>query len=226
MGCVLLAASSLATCSLVRFQPTAPRFWRSCSSLRAPMMTLATVGRCKSQFKAICGTLLLVSFATSSIASTTLCRYSFSTSRVASATSLAPQALKNALPPPNVPAPKLRTGTCRPEWPSCLNSMEDKMRQRKAQVHDGNAKSVPGKAGEYERGPPEARTEVPYLTRTMTRVMSSLWGAPEAKASAALIILAMESFAGSPLQFEMASRRRWSPHSSRVGFMASLKPSV
>jgi hypothetical protein len=99
-------------------------------------------------------------------------------------------------------------------------------RQRKAQVHDGNAKSVPGKAGEYERGPPEARTEVLYLTRTMTRVMSSLWGAPEAKASAALIILAMESFAGSPLQFEMASRRRWSPHSSRVGFMASLKPSV
>ena len=37
-----LAASSLATCSGVRFQPTAPRFWRSCSSLRAPMMTFAT----------------------------------------------------------------------------------------------------------------------------------------------------------------------------------------
>ena len=33
-----------------------------------------------------------------------------STSRVASATSLAPQALKNSLPPPNVPVPKLRTG--------------------------------------------------------------------------------------------------------------------
>src|SRR5579862_5997370 len=46
-----------------------------------------------------------------------------STRRVASATSLAPQALKNSLPPPNVPAPKLRTGTCRPERPSCLNSM-------------------------------------------------------------------------------------------------------
>ena len=67
MGWVALAASSLATWSLVRFQPTEPRFWRSCSSLRAPMMTLATVGRCNSQFRAICGTVLPVSLATSSI---------------------------------------------------------------------------------------------------------------------------------------------------------------
>ena len=44
---VALAASSWATCVGVRFQPTAPRFWRSCSSLRAPMMTFATVGRCE-----------------------------------------------------------------------------------------------------------------------------------------------------------------------------------
>jgi|SRR5580704_22928 hypothetical protein len=32
-----------------------------------------------------------------------------------SATSLLPQALKNSVPPPKVPAPKLRTGTWRPE---------------------------------------------------------------------------------------------------------------
>ena len=56
-----LAASSLATCSRVRFQPTAPRFSRSCCSLRAPMMTVATVGRCSSQLRAICGTVLPVS---------------------------------------------------------------------------------------------------------------------------------------------------------------------
>ena len=31
----------------VSFQPTAPRFCRSCSSLRAPMITLDTVGRCE-----------------------------------------------------------------------------------------------------------------------------------------------------------------------------------
>ena len=67
-----LAASSFATCSGVSVQPTAPRFWRSCSSLRAPMMTLATVGRCSSQFSAICGTVLPVSLAISSSASTTL----------------------------------------------------------------------------------------------------------------------------------------------------------
>jgi hypothetical protein len=38
--------------------------------------------------------------------------------RVASATSLLPQALKNSVAPPKVPAPQLRTGTRRPEWPS------------------------------------------------------------------------------------------------------------
>ncbi len=46
-----------------------------------------------------------------------------STSRVASATSLAPQALKNSLAPPNVPVPRLSTGTIRPERPSRLKSM-------------------------------------------------------------------------------------------------------
>ena len=46
-----------------------------------------------------------------------------STSRVASATSLAPQALKNSLPPPNVPVPKLSTGTLKPERPNCRYSM-------------------------------------------------------------------------------------------------------
>jgi len=61
-----LALSSLSTCSGVSDQPTAPRFWRSCSSLRAPMMTDETVGRCKSQLSAICGTVLPVSPAISS----------------------------------------------------------------------------------------------------------------------------------------------------------------
>src|SRR5258708_377028 len=47
-----------------------------------------------------------------------------STSRVASATSLAPQDLKNSLPPPNVPVPRLNAGTLNPEPPSCLYSIE------------------------------------------------------------------------------------------------------
>lgn len=46
----------LATCSGVRFQPTAPRFYGNCSSFRAPTITLATVSRCNSQLSAICGT--------------------------------------------------------------------------------------------------------------------------------------------------------------------------
>src|SRR5579863_364493 len=46
-----------------------------------------------------------------------------STSRVASATSLDPQALKNSFPPPNVPVPKLRTGTFNPEPPNCRYSI-------------------------------------------------------------------------------------------------------
>ena len=46
-----------------------------------------------------------------------------STSRVASATSLAPQALKNSFPPPNVPVPKLNTGTFNPEPPNCRYSI-------------------------------------------------------------------------------------------------------
>src|SRR5262250_390871 len=46
-----------------------------------------------------------------------------STSRVASATSELPHALKNSLPPPNVPVPKERTGTSKPDEPNCLYSM-------------------------------------------------------------------------------------------------------
>ena len=46
-----------------------------------------------------------------------------STSRVASATSVLPQALKNSPLPPKVPVPKLRTGTLKPDWPSCRYSM-------------------------------------------------------------------------------------------------------
>src|ERR1039457_1397380 len=45
-----------------------------------------------------------------------------STRRRASAASLAPQAWKNSPFPPNVPAPKLRTGTLKPDAPSLRNS--------------------------------------------------------------------------------------------------------
>src|SRR6185369_10597303 len=45
-----------------------------------------------------------------------------STRRFASATSLAPQALKNSLPPPNVPVPNVSAGTIKPDAPSCLYS--------------------------------------------------------------------------------------------------------
>src|SRR5436190_9688222 len=45
-----------------------------------------------------------------------------STRRFASATSLAPQALKNSLPPPNVPVPNVSAGTMSPDAPSCLYS--------------------------------------------------------------------------------------------------------
>ena len=37
MRVVALAASSLETCFAVRFDPTACRFWRNCSSLPAPI---------------------------------------------------------------------------------------------------------------------------------------------------------------------------------------------
>ena len=40
-----------------------------------------------------------------------------------SATSVAPQALKNSLPPPKVPVPNVNAGTFRPDAPSCLYSM-------------------------------------------------------------------------------------------------------
>src|SRR5580698_8565348 len=56
-----------------------------------------------------------------------------STRRVASATSVAPQALKNSFPPPNVPVPKLSTGTFKPDRPSVRNSIGDRcslIRQR------------------------------------------------------------------------------------------------
>src|SRR6185503_5421979 len=47
-----------------------------------------------------------------------------STSRVAPSALFAPHALKNSLlPPPNVPVPRLRTGTMSPEAPSCLCSI-------------------------------------------------------------------------------------------------------
>ena len=49
-----------------------------------PTITVETVGRCSSQFSAICGTVLPVSFATSSIASTTLYKCSSSTGGPAS----------------------------------------------------------------------------------------------------------------------------------------------
>ena len=45
--CALAASSLVPFARAVRVQPTAPRFCISCSSLRAPMMTFATVGRCK-----------------------------------------------------------------------------------------------------------------------------------------------------------------------------------
>src|SRR4051794_11705167 len=46
-----------------------------------------------------------------------------STNLRASFTSVSPHALKNSVPPPSVPVPKHKTGTCRPERPSDLNSM-------------------------------------------------------------------------------------------------------
>src|SRR5215510_5765807 len=45
-----------------------------------------------------------------------------STSRVASLTSVSPHARKKSLLPPNVPVPKLSTGTLKPDWPSRRNS--------------------------------------------------------------------------------------------------------
>src|SRR4051812_46205667 len=56
-----------------------------------------------------------------------------STRRVASATSLAPRALKNSLPPPNVPVPRLSTGTLKPEPPSCLYCMTCRLLSHRVQ---------------------------------------------------------------------------------------------
>ena len=72
-----------AICSGVSCQPTAPEILTNCCSLRAPMMIVDTVGRCSSQFSAICGTVLPVSRAIASSASTT--RYNNSSRRAAPA---------------------------------------------------------------------------------------------------------------------------------------------
>src|SRR3954471_23195791 len=46
-----------------------------------------------------------------------------STSRFAPAASVSPHVLKNSVPPPKVPVPKLNAGTLSPERPSCRNSI-------------------------------------------------------------------------------------------------------
>src|SRR5262245_51467986 len=46
-----------------------------------------------------------------------------SISRVAPFASVEPQARKNSVPPPNVPVPRLSTGTLNPDPPSSLYSM-------------------------------------------------------------------------------------------------------
>src|SRR5262245_25049557 len=61
-----LTASSFATCAESSFQSATDRFARSCSSVRAPITTLDTVGRLSTQLSAICGIVLPVSFAISS----------------------------------------------------------------------------------------------------------------------------------------------------------------
>jgi len=50
----LLASSSFATCSDVNRHPSAPRFCISCSSLRAPMTRVETVGLRSSQLSDQC----------------------------------------------------------------------------------------------------------------------------------------------------------------------------
>src|ERR1700682_1337760 len=57
-----------------------------------------------------------------------------STSRVAAAISVDPHALKKSPAPPNVPVPKLSTGTRKPEAPSVRYSMIDLLF---AQVYGG-----------------------------------------------------------------------------------------
>src|SRR6187549_3494772 len=64
-----------------------------------------------------------------------------STRRVASLTSLEPQALKNSLPPPKVPVPKVSAGTMKPEAPSLRYSMSvllhESLRRAHAAAHGG-----------------------------------------------------------------------------------------
>ena len=45
-GVTLLAASNFATCAEDKFHPSAAKFCRSCSSFRAPTITVETDGRC------------------------------------------------------------------------------------------------------------------------------------------------------------------------------------
>jgi hypothetical protein len=45
------------------------------------------------------------------------------TNRDASSACVFPQALKKSPPPPNVPVPKLSTGTFNPDAPNCLYSI-------------------------------------------------------------------------------------------------------
>src|SRR5271156_5509570 len=52
-----------------------------------------------------------------------------STRRVASATSVAPHALKNSPPPPNVAAPKQNAGTFNPDCPSRRYSIDERINE-------------------------------------------------------------------------------------------------
>src|SRR5580765_703528 len=74
-----------------------------------------------------------------------------STRRVASLTSVAPHALKNSLPPPKVPVPKLRTGTLKPESPSRRNSIEPPALRLPSLKSTGRPRYNPRHADEEER---------------------------------------------------------------------------
>src|ERR1700721_4900694 len=60
-----------------------------------------------------------------------------STRRVASGTCVLPHDAKNSLVPPNVPVPRLSTGTLKPERPSCRNSMSDALRRLVSLMRQG-----------------------------------------------------------------------------------------
>src|ERR1700730_6759935 len=65
-----------------------------------------------------------------------------STSRVASATPESPHALKNSFDPPNVPVPRLRTGTVNPDAPNNRYSM-DVSRLIHHNGHNGHERAKP-----------------------------------------------------------------------------------